>query len=504
MTLKSKFAALGGLCLVLILVTAGLNGFIKHEAAQTYVTISSLLVLSSVGAMLWLLWQDILRPLSAVAASLERIASGDADVSPPHTQRRDEIGALARATETVRIAAQDAFMVNEMVRSMPTPVMAVDIRNDFKISYLNEATSKLLQKLTKYLPGIEGDLLGRSVDIFHKHPEHQRRILSDPRNLPHRARIRVGPEYVDLQISAVHNHKNDYVGAMLVWSIITDKAQLSAQFEESIGDVVAALASSASQLSEVAETMNGELRQNAELAVSASSAATQTSSSVQTVASAAEELAASVHEITQQIQTTSRLVGESFEKVVNADLAAQKLAGASERVNEVTTVIANISSQINLLALNATIESARAGEAGKGFAVVAGEVKNLANQTNRSIGEINAVIDDMRAASQEIIGVLSDIRQSVDAITQATSSVAAAVEQQSATTQDIARNMAFAADGTRLISDNLSDVSQITARSEDASSRLHGSSQVLSGQADDLRSRVGNFLERMNRANDAA
>ena len=46
-------------------------------------------------------------------------------------------------------------------------------------------------------------------------------------------------------------------------------------------------------------------------------------------------------------------------------------------------VVSQISNQTNLLALNAAIESARAGEQGKGFAVVAGEVRKLAEQTDK-------------------------------------------------------------------------------------------------------------------------
>ncbi|MFT3996607.1 MAG: methyl-accepting chemotaxis protein [Asticcacaulis sp.] len=467
------------------------------------VLIMSVLAVAGVVAMSVLLWRDILRPLGVLSQGIGRIANGDTDTEVAYTSRKDEMGALARATETLREEANKAFLVNRMVQTMPTPVMSVDVRNDFRISYINEATQKLIDRIKDHFPQYDGTLMGRSIDMFHKHPEHQRRMLSDVSNLPHRARIRVGEESIDLQISAVLDHKGDYVGAMLVWDLVTAKAQLSQEFEVKVQDVVASLASSASELSQVAETVKGELKTSASLAVSASSAATQTTGSVQTVAAAAEEMAASIREISDQVQTANRLVSDSFQKVQDADQVAQKLSGASDRVSAVTTVIADISSQINLLALNATIESARAGEAGRGFAVVAGEVKNLASQTSRSIVEINSVIDDMRSATREIIGVLGDIRTAVDAITNATTSVAAAVEEQTVTTQDIARNMAFAADGTRMISENLEQVSAVTSRSEDASAQVYDSSQALSEQAETLRNRVAEFLSRMNRA-DAA
>lgn len=471
---------------------------------QLIVSILSALAIFGVVLMAWLLWRDILKPLNAMAGTITSIARGDTDIDIDYLRRRDEIGILARATETLRGNAREAFMVNQMVQSMPTSVMSVDVRDNLRVNYANTSTMDLLQRLEAYMPIKGGQIVGQSIDVFHNHPEHQRRLLSDPKNLPHRAKITLGPESIDLQISAVRDQKGEYVAAMLVWDVVTAKTHLAHEFENNVQHVVSGLAASAEELSRVASNMTDELKRSAGLAVSASSAASHATSNVHTVAAAAEEMSASIREISSQIQVTNDLVRESYTKVQNADLLAQKLAKASERVNEVTAVIAGISSQINLLALNATIESARAGDAGRGFAVVAGEVKNLANQTNRSIGEINSVIEEMRLASGDIIGALSDIKTSVDNITQATTSVASAVEEQSATTQDIARNMALAAEGTQMISDNLQDVSNVTTESGDASAQLYGSSQDLSEQANVLRGRVADFLTKMNGVTEAA
>ncbi|MBP2159531.1 MULTISPECIES: methyl-accepting chemotaxis protein [Asticcacaulis] len=474
------------------------------EQMELIVSILSALAIFGVVLMAWLLWRDILKPLNAMAGTITSIAKGDTDINVDYVRRGDEIGILARATETLRGNAREAFMVNQMVQGMPTSVMSVDVRDNLRINYANTSTLDLLKRLDAFLP-VKGDqVIGQSIDIFHKHPEHQRRLLSTPQNLPHRANINLGGESIDLQISAVRDQKGEYVAAMLVWELVTAKTHLTQEFETNVQQVVSSLAASAEELSRVASSMTDELKRSAGLAVSASSAASQTTSNVHTVAAAAEELSASIREISSQIQVTNNLVRESYTKVQNADLLAQKLAQASERVNEVTAVIAGISSQINLLALNATIESARAGDAGRGFAVVAGEVKNLANQTNRSIGEINSVIEEMRLASSDIIDALSDIKSSVDNITQATTSVASAVEEQSATTQDIARNMALAAEGTQMISDNLHDVSSVTTESGEASAQLYGSSQDLSEQANVLRGRVADFLTKMNTNVEAA
>src|SRR5208282_913092 len=103
-------------------------------------------------------------------------------------------------------------------------VMFVD--RDFKIIYANRTTRELLTKnaehFRKLWPGFDpNNMMGVCIDVFHKDPSHQRRMLADASRLPHRAQIQVGPLTFELNIHANMDSEGRYVGTMLEWGDVT-------------------------------------------------------------------------------------------------------------------------------------------------------------------------------------------------------------------------------------------------------------------------------------------
>ncbi|WP_010582849.1 methyl-accepting chemotaxis protein [Schlesneria paludicola] len=120
-----------------------------------------------------------------------------------------------------------------MAENSPINIMFAD--RDLKIQYLNPASVNTLKKLEKHLPMPVEKMIGQNIDIFHAKPSYQRNLLADARNLPRQAIIDVGPEKLDLLVSPIHDENRNYLGAMVTWSLVTEKLRSEAIMTRSNG-----------------------------------------------------------------------------------------------------------------------------------------------------------------------------------------------------------------------------------------------------------------------------
>jgi PAS domain S-box-containing protein len=483
-----------------------------------------------------------------------------------------------RTAVTAKTTALDALRTNVMIAD-----------NDLNITYMNPSTIALMREaeadLKKELPRFSvATLIGSNIDIFHKNPAHQRKMLANL-DKPHNAMIRVGPLVFDLLVSPLMENRKR-IGFVVEWADAKDRllnldyiarnaaidrsqavieftadgvvVDANANFLKTMGytldeirgqhhrmfvdpayqaspayakfweslrggefhaeqfkrvgkngkevwieasyNPVVDLQGKVSKIVKFATDITAQIQLLGNLKVlidqnfgeidgaiglstteahSAAIAAGETSSNVQSVAESAEQLAASIGEISQSMAKSRSATENAFEQIITVGKNTETLASAAQAMNGIVGLIRSVASQINLLALNATIESARAGEAGKGFAVVASEVKNLAVQAAKATEQISKEIVGIQATSSSVASGLAAIRDAVTTVRESVTLTASAVEEQSAVTRGMSANMQSASDAVTTVSANITEISSAVLQAAQAVAKTKQAARVL-------------------------
>ncbi|MEG0944475.1 MAG: methyl-accepting chemotaxis protein [Angelakisella sp.] len=266
-----------------------------------------------------------------------------------------------------------------------------------------------------------------------------------------------------------------------------------APIKESLIRIVSALNQTLSHINAAAEQLSDSAGQVSDSAQSLSEGAAEQAASV-------EELSAAISEISQQVKANAQHAAQASSK---ANLTGQELSRGNAHMTELMSAIEDINQksgeikkiiktiddiafQTNILALNAAVEAARAGVAGKGFAVVADEVRNLAGKSSEAAKNTTALIEDSikaveagskiavdtAAAMSGVVAMAQDVVLSIDRISDASS------EQANSITQ---------------VTIGVEQISSVVQTNSATSEESAAASEELSGQAQTLKSLVGNF-----------
>ncbi|WP_417497339.1 methyl-accepting chemotaxis protein [Maricaulis sp.] len=277
-------------------------------------------------------------------------------------------------------------------------------------------------------------------------------------------------------------------------------SSLAADFQNALRTVASGVSGAAGQVDSLARQLQTDAGATRDGARSATERAGLTNSNVQSVAAAAQELSASISEVSRILENSDNVSERAAAEAVGAGRSIDDLQAAAKEIEDIMQLVAAVAEQTNLLALNATIEAARAGEAGKGFAVVASEVKALAEQTSRASSDIAGRIEAMRGASGGAASSLGKIAETIEELRASSNSVRGAFTEQSSATREIAELAERAASETSEVTREMDNVNGAAGRTSTAAEEFMVASSELNQSATQLDAELNAFKAALDAA----
>ena len=197
--------------------------------------INGLLILLAV-IMLFTMYRSITGAVNNTSRIATGLVNNDFEV-PVTVQLGDETGAMLALMRTIqgnlkeslsneRARAREAQRVMEALECVSSNVMIAD--NNRTIVYMNRSVKQMLARneseIRKALPHFDAaNLLGKSIDTFHKNPSHQAKLLSTFTET-YTSEIRVAGHYFRLTANPVFDQEGNRIGSVVEWLDRTQEA----------------------------------------------------------------------------------------------------------------------------------------------------------------------------------------------------------------------------------------------------------------------------------------
>jgi PAS domain S-box-containing protein len=397
-----------------------------------------------IGIMALLLSRLLTRPIPRLSDVMSAVAEGDLAIQVPYTERRNEIGAMARAVEVFRANAERVAELGEETNRHL--VAAADHTGQLDAISMSQmvvefsVTGEVLRANENFLRR-----LGYTADEVQGQPNALFLFDADPASLAYRQ------FWLDLaqgQFKAGEYRRRAHDGSE-IWIQSTFNPILGldgvpykvVQFATDVTarkQAVAAVEAGLKQLAEgdltgtvdtpfqaefedLRHALNGTVTRFAELVGRLRTTSRSIKSATGEILSGANDLserttrqAATIEETSAAMETlagtvaanakmaedaaakagaVSSAAAESGDVMARANQAMERITASSGKISNIIGLIDDIAFQTNLLALNASVEAARAGDAGKGFAVVAVEVRRLAQSAASASADVKALVE---------------------------------------------------------------------------------------------------------------
>jgi len=256
------------------------------------------------------------------------------------------------------------------------------------ISIISKSISRNIEKIIKVMKEVEQGNLSKTVEVTCK---NEIGVLSEQLNTMIHSLVKLTSES--------NNTSKE------LFSSSEELLDISSKYYEIIGSTSSAITNIAQGAVDQADQINNGAIKVREL-----------SESIESVFNSSNLLSEEITATENYEKSSNSIISDLLNKTERSSVASGNIYKAIiesskgiEKINLVTKVISDISTQTNLLSLNAAIEAARAGDAGKGFAVVADEIRKLAEQSSKSVNEINSIVADILKKSEHTVEIVKDI-----------------------------------------------------------------------------------------------
>ncbi len=381
--------------------------------------------------------RSLIRRLMALGETMQRLSSGQNDVSIPAVEDRDELGQMARTLLVFR----DAAVEKERLEAQAAEDRRIaDEERQRSEAAKAEAARQVAQVVNGLGSGLERLAQG---------------------DLTYRVRDNWAEEYTKIQ--------QDFNGAI---DQLHETLKAIADSTREVSNAASEISSSTTDLSQRTEEQAASLE--------------ETSASMEEISVTVKKNAENAQHANSLTKDTWGIAERGGAVVAEAVSAMARIEESSRKISDIISVIDEIARQTNLLALNAAVEAARAGEAGRGFAVVASEVRSLAQRSSQAAKDIKDLITNSSTQVKDGVDLVNKAGASLNEIVQSIKQVADIVA-------DIANASTEQASGLEQITKALNQMDEVTQQNSALVEENAATAKTLEDQQSAMSERVGFF-----------
>jgi methyl-accepting chemotaxis protein len=427
--------------MAVIEIGSDVTDIVSASATALWTMITATVVVSLLTLVGFLLFaRSIAGVIRGIAVTMGRLAAGDLGADVAGQNRKDEIGAMARAVDVFKAAA------NENKR-LELEAEENRRRQEAERSRLTNLENAKAEDLRTFVHAVEQGFEGLAAG-----------------DLTVRLDQAVAPEF-----EPIRSKFNQSIESL----------------EEVVGSVVSSVGTIRAGLAEISTASNDLAKRTEQQAASLE----ETVAALTQVTGAVNDSAAGAVRAQNVATTAQQKASRGGEIVASAVEAMAAIQQSSTQINTIIGVIEDIAFQTNLLALNAGVEAARAGEAGRGFAVVASEVRGLAQRSADAAKEIKVLIS---ASATQVKQGVELVSASGDSLTE----IVAEVGQMGLFVNTVTTSTGEQAVSLREISSSADQMDKATQQNAAMVEETTAATQSLSRETETLADMVARFKVR--------